>query len=64
MEWLQGKKTIIGGLLVSLLGCLWSLDQLIAPASNWLTTEQYEAVGLFVAGLTGVTMRLAIGKPK
>jgi len=59
---LNGKKTIIGSLLLSLLGVCMSLDVLIDGEMNWLSEEQYMAVGAFVAGLTGAAMRLAIGK--
>jgi hypothetical protein len=62
MEWLSGKKTLIGSLLLALLGAVWSLDVLIDGAATWLTDEQYTAVGTTIAGLTGAAMRLAIGK--
>jgi hypothetical protein len=29
LTWLDGKKTLIGSLLLSLLGAVWSLDMLI-----------------------------------
>lgn len=60
MEWLNGKKTLIGSVLLSLIGLVWSLDQLIP--GEWLTEQQYIAAGTMVAGLTGASMRLAIGK--
>jgi hypothetical protein len=59
---LNGKKTLIGSLVLSLLGAVWSLDVLIDGAANWLTEQQYVALGTFVAGLTGAAMRLAVGK--
>lgn len=62
MEWLQGKKTLIGSLLLSLLGAAWSLDVLIDGVCNWLTEDQYVAIGTTIAGLTGAAMRLAIKK--
>lgn len=62
MQWLAGKKTLIGSLILSLLGAVWSLDVLIDGSASWLTDEQYVALGTFVAGLTGAAMRLAIGK--
>ena len=62
MEWLNGKKTLLGSLLLSLLGAIWSLDSLIDGSLTWLTEEQYVGIGTFIAGLTGAAMRLAIGK--
>lgn len=62
VEWLDGKKTLIGSLLLSLLGAVWSLDVLIDGAATWLTEQQYVAIGTTVAGLTGAAMRLAVGK--
>lgn len=59
---LTGKKTLIGSLLLSLLGALWSLDLLIDGSATWLTDDQYVALGAFIAGLTGAAMRLAIKK--
>ncbi|HPD31727.1 MAG TPA: hypothetical protein PLV57_20525 [Phycisphaerae bacterium] len=62
LTWLDGKKTLIGSLLLSLLGAVWSLDVLIDGAANWLTEQQYVAIGTTIAGLTGAAMRLAVGK--
>lgn len=62
MQWLQGKKTLIGSLLLSLLGVVWSLDVLIDGSANWLSEQQYVAIGTTIAGLTGAAMRLAIRK--
>jgi hypothetical protein len=62
IQWLSGRKTLIGSLLLSLLGACWSLDTLINGHALWLADSQYIAVGTFVAGLTGAAMRLAIGK--
>ncbi len=62
MNWLSGKKTLIGSLLLSLLGAVWSLDVLIDGTANWLTEQQYVALGTTVAGLTGAAMRLAVKK--
>lgn len=62
MNWLSGKKTLIGSLLLSLLGAVWSLDVLIDGTANWLTEPQYVALGTTVAGLTGAAMRLAVKK--
>ncbi len=59
---LNGKKTLIGSLLLSLLGAIWSLDVLIDGTANWLTEQQYVVVGTTIAGLTGAAMRLAVGK--
>jgi hypothetical protein len=62
MTWLKGKKTLIGSLLLSILGGIYCLDMLIDGTANWLTEGQYVAVGTTIAGLTGAAMRLAIGK--
>ena len=62
MTWLDGKKTLIGSLILSLLGAVWSLDVLIDGVASWFTEEQYVAIGTTVAGLTGAAMRLAIKK--
>jgi len=62
LTWLEGKKTLIGSLILSLLGAAWSLDVLIDGTANWLTEQQYLAIGTTVAGLTGAAMRLAVGK--
>jgi len=62
LTWLDGKKTLIGSLLLSLLGATWSLDVLTDGAANWLTEQQYVAIGTTIAGLTGAAMRLAVGK--
>ena len=57
---LTGKKTIIGSLVVSLIGLIWSLDQFFP--GEWLTRDQYEAAAAMIAGFTGVSMRLGIQK--
>lgn len=62
LENLNGKKTLIGSLILSLLGACMSLDVLIDGEMNWLTEAQYLAIGTFVAGLTGAAMRIAVGK--
>jgi hypothetical protein len=62
LTWLDGKKTIIGSLILSLLGAVWSLDVLTDGTANWLTERQYVAIGTTIAGLTGAAMRLAIKK--
>ena len=63
MKWLDGKKTLLGSLLLSLLGACWSLDLLVhASSPHWLSDEQYAGLGTLVAGLTGAAMRLALGK--
>jgi hypothetical protein len=61
MVWLQGKKTLIGSLLLSLIGACWSLDLILDGSATWFTEQQYVAAGTFIAGLTGAAMRLAIG---
>lgn len=60
MEWFNGKKTLIGSVIVAAIGLVWSLDQLIP--GEWFTRDQYEAAGTFIAGLTGVAFRLSITK--
>ena len=62
LEILSGKKTIIGSLLVSLLSAMYFSDVAIHGSAQWLTEEQYISLGGVVAGLTGISMRLAIGK--
>jgi len=62
MDWLKGKKTIIGGILLSLIAVVWGIDQLIP--GEWFAREQYEAAAVFIAGLTDVSMRLGIKKGK
>ena len=59
-SFLEGKKTYLSCLLLSLLGVVWSLDQ-FSPG-EWLTAQQYEAAAAFIGGLTGVSMRWAIEK--
>lgn len=59
---LNGKKTLIGSLLLSLLGAVWSLDVLTDGTASWLSEQQYVAIGTTIAGLTGAAMRLAVGK--
>lgn len=58
MNFLAGKKTIIGGLLLSLSGVVWGLDQLFP--GEWFTRDQYEAFAYFVGGMTGVAMRIGM----
>lgn len=62
VEWLNGKKTILGALLLALLGVVYNLDLLIDPENFWISEERYVAIGTFVAGLTGVAMRLGVAK--
>lgn len=62
LEKLRGKKTLIGSLILSLIGACMSLDVLTDGEMNWLSESQYMAIGTFVAGLTGAAMRIAIGK--
>lgn len=64
IQWLDGKKTILGGLAAALIGAVWSLDQLLNGGSGhyWFTQANYEAAGLLVASLTGISMRLGISK--
>ena len=62
MAWLSGKKTIIGSLLLSLLGLVYFADLIPDATATWFTDEQYIAAGAFITGLTGVAMRLGVGK--
>jgi hypothetical protein len=62
LEMLSGKKTILGSLLVSLLSAMYFLDMMIHGSAMWLTEQEYISLGGVVAGLTGISMRLAIGK--
>lgn len=63
IQWLSGKKTLIGGALLSLIGLVGSLDALMNDGHlAWFTTEQYAAAGTLIAGLTGAAMRLAVKK--
>ena len=62
LRWSSGKKSLIGSLILSLLGTCWSLDVLANGHAAWLSEEQYIALGTAVAGLTGACMRLAIRK--
>lgn len=58
MNFLSGKKTIIGSLILSLAGACWAIDQFVP--GEWFTRDQYEAFSLFVGGLTGISMRIGI----
>ncbi|MEW6249202.1 MAG: hypothetical protein AB1716_01020 [Planctomycetota bacterium] len=65
MQWFSGKRTLIGGALLSIVGLVWNVDMLVHGsnlAAQWFTTQQYEAAAATIAGLTGVALRLAIGK--
>lgn len=63
LQLLSGRKTILGSLLLSLLGGMYFLDVLVNNGTAaWLSEDQYIAAGAFISGLTGVAMRLAIGK--
>lgn len=61
-KWSNGKKSLIGSLMLTLLGACWSLDVLINGHPAWLSEEQYIALGTAIAGFTGAAMRLAIKK--
>ena len=58
MNFLAGKKTIVGSLLLSLAGAVWAIDQLFP--GDWFTKDQYEAFALMIGGLTGVAMRIGV----
>jgi hypothetical protein len=62
IAWLDGKKTLIGSLLLSLIGVVWSLDALISPDVAWFSESQYVAAGTIIAGLTGAAMRIGVAK--
>lgn len=64
MTWLSGKKTIIGSLILSLIGAVWSLDVLIDGSASWFSEQQYVAAGTFIAGITGAALRLGVSKSK
>ena len=60
---LKGRKTLVGSLLLSLLGAFWSLDLLAHDGQPvWISDHVYASLGTTIAGLTGAAMRLAIGK--
>ncbi len=60
---LNGRKTLLGSLLLSLLGAFWSLDLLTHDGHPvWISDQVYASLGTTIAGLTGAAMRLAIGK--
>lgn len=60
---LKDRKTYLGSLLLALLGAVSSLDLLIHDgAYQWLTGAQYASIGGVIGGLTGVAMRIAVGK--
>lgn len=60
---LQNRKTFLGALLLSLLGAVSSLDLLLHDGAYvWLTGAQYASIGTIIGGLTGVAMRIAVGK--
>lgn len=56
---LNGKKTIIGSLCLSIISAIFYADMLDGQL-NWLKQEQYLGIAGVVAGLTGVAMRLGI----
>lgn len=66
---LSGKKTILGGILMSILSATWGLDVLVhdnpateIPEVGWVSVGQYAAIGGVIAGLTAVANRFAIRK--
>ena len=60
---LKNRKTFLGALLLSLLGTVSSLDLLIHNGTyGWLTGPAYASIGGIIGGLTGVAMRIAVGK--
>jgi len=61
-EFLSGKKTIIGSLLVSLLSAIYFLDVMVHGSATWLSEQEYLGAGGVIAGFTGISMRLAVGK--
>ena len=63
MQWLQGKRTILGSLALSLLSAMYFLD-MMDGAATWLSEAQYLTIGGVITGLTGVAMRLGIATGK
>jgi hypothetical protein len=61
-QFLNGKKTHIGGFLLSVLGAMYSLDCLIDPDVYWIDPGLYAGLGVVIGGATGVSMRLAVSK--
>lgn len=60
---LEGKRTFIGAVLLSLLGAVSSLDLLLHDGTyGWLSGAQYASIGAIIGGLTGVALRIATGK--
>ncbi len=70
MKWLQGKKTIIGGILAGLLVTVFSVDLLVHDNTatvvqelGWMSKEWYLMVGGWITAWTTVSVRLAMKKP-
>jgi len=65
MEWIKGKKTIIGSVLAGLLTTLWGLDHLVNAAdATWISDATYAMLAGPIAAWTGVSLRLAVGNGK
>lgn len=63
MKWLNNRKTILGGLLLSLLSAVSILDHALhADGGLWIPDEMYVSIGGFVGGLTGVALRIGVQK--
>lgn len=60
MEWLNGKKTILGGLALTALGAIYFLQQLLGQ--HWLNDQTYQAATAAIGGFTAVSMRIGIQK--
>jgi len=60
---LNGRKTYLGAVLLSLLGAVSSLDLLLHDGTyGWLSGAQYASIGAIIGGVTGVALRIATGK--
>jgi hypothetical protein len=57
---LSGKKTIIGSLLLCLLGAVGSFDVLIHGSPTWISPAGYVAIGAIIKGLTDCALRVGI----
>lgn len=69
-EKLKGKRTIIQGILFSLMGLIFGLDSLIHDnletldviETGWISMKTYIAIGAMLGGGSIITGRLAVPK--
>lgn len=54
IAWLSGRKSFICSVILFCLGGAYSL--------GWLSREDFEAWSIMVAGLLGISLRIAISK--